>query len=95
MVHIETRASKKRISAYDIFISVHSTLTALHSGAKQLKHVKAVAELIILSDQQLSIKDPWFPRKIADLDNCNHLMTKFEPELDHDHPVTMHRFFQN
>ena len=68
-------------------ISVQSNLMSLLAGAKELKHLDFVAELIVLSEQQLSIKDPWFPRSIADLDNCNHLMTKYEPELDRDHPV--------
>jgi tyrosine 3-monooxygenase len=30
--------------------------------------------------------DPWFPRHASELDNCNHLMTKYEPELDMSHP---------
>ncbi|XP_055356830.1 tyrosine 3-monooxygenase-like [Paramacrobiotus metropolitanus] len=86
VVHIETRSSKKRNGAFDVLVSVRSSVVALLTGAKELKHVKPLAELIILSEQQLSIKDSWFPRRIAELDNCNHLMTKFEPELDHDHP---------
>jgi hypothetical protein len=32
------------------------------------------------------VSDPWFPRHASELDNCNHLMTKYEPELDMSHP---------
>ena len=30
--------------------------------------------------------EPWYPRHISELDLCNHLMTKFEPDLDMEHP---------
>uniref|UniRef100_H3D551 Tyrosine hydroxylase 2 n=1 Tax=Tetraodon nigroviridis TaxID=99883 RepID=H3D551_TETNG len=31
-------------------------------------------------------KVPWFPRQLKDLDRCNMLITKFDPDLDQDHP---------
>lgn len=34
------------------------------------------------------VTGPWFPRQLKDLDRCNMLITKFDPDLDQGHPVS-------
>uniref|UniRef100_A0A8C3K051 Biopterin-dependent aromatic amino acid hydroxylase family profile domain-containing protein n=1 Tax=Calidris pygmaea TaxID=425635 RepID=A0A8C3K051_9CHAR len=84
--HFETRgAQKSKNSAddLDIFVEceVHSTDVSI-----LITSLKRVAEEVKTSRED---KVPWFPRKIQDLDKCHHLITKYDPSLDHGHPVSL------
>ncbi|KAG8183468.1 hypothetical protein JTE90_002850 [Oedothorax gibbosus] len=85
IVHLETRASKKKEFDFDILVSVNATKDKVFQIIKTLK-ANSVQDISILVEEKINIKDPWFPRHISALDFCTHLMTKFEPELDMDHP---------
>lgn len=37
----------------------------------------------------LPLAVPWFPRQIKELDRCKMLITKFDPEMDQEHPVSV------
>ncbi|XP_043827785.1 tyrosine 3-monooxygenase isoform X2 [Dromiciops gliroides] len=81
--HLETRANRKPkegTSELEYFVrcEVHSSdLGTLLSSIRRV------------SDEVRSTKEDkfhWFPRKISELDKCHHLVTKFDPDLDLDHP---------
>nr|XP_042906248.1 tyrosine 3-monooxygenase-like isoform X2 [Parasteatoda tepidariorum] len=85
ILHFESRASKKENYEFDVLIRLDTTKDKMLNIIKALK-ANSVQDISILLEEKISIKDPWFPRHISDLDFCTHVLSKFEPELDHDHP---------
>ncbi|KAG7456223.1 hypothetical protein MATL_G00249450 [Megalops atlanticus] len=82
--HIETRPGRRTKDSvmadleYFIRCEVHSSDTDV-----LINSLKRVADDVRTIPEE---KVPWFPRKIGDLDNCTHLITKYDPDLDQDHP---------
>ncbi|GFS43223.1 tyrosine 3-monooxygenase [Trichonephila inaurata madagascariensis] len=85
ILHLETRTSKKKDFDFDIMVRINATKDRVLHIIKALR-ANSVHDINILIEEKISIKDPWFPRHISELDFCTHLMTKFEPDLDMDHP---------
>ncbi|XP_063228041.1 tyrosine 3-monooxygenase [Bacillus rossius redtenbacheri] len=87
VTHLETRPSKQAGSQLDAMVKVDMPRRALLLLVKSLRQSAALGGITLLAEQDsVSVKDPWFPRHASELDNCNHLMTKYEPELDMNHP---------
>lgn len=76
-------------SFFDLYMDLKIKKSGLLRLIKVLR-VESLAEVTLLSEQLIAKKDPWFPRHISDLDLCNHLMTKYEPDLDMSHPVSIY-----
>ncbi|MEQ2315630.1 hypothetical protein AMECASPLE_024416, partial [Ameca splendens] len=81
--HLETRPSRKlreNLEGLEYFVRCELHLsdvsTLVSSIKRNAEDVKTTKE----------VKFHWFPKKIADLDRCHHLVTKFDPDLDEDHP---------
>uniref|UniRef100_A0A3P8VHA2 Tyrosine 3-monooxygenase n=1 Tax=Cynoglossus semilaevis TaxID=244447 RepID=A0A3P8VHA2_CYNSE len=81
--HLETRPCRKlrdNLGGLEYFVrcEVHlSDVSTLISSIKRnAEDVKTTKE----------VKFHWFPKKIADLNKCHHLVTKYDPDLDQDHP---------
>uniref|UniRef100_A0A1A8PLH4 Tyrosine hydroxylase n=1 Tax=Nothobranchius pienaari TaxID=704102 RepID=A0A1A8PLH4_9TELE len=81
--HLETRPCRKlkdSLEGLEYFVRCELHLsdvsTLVSSIKRNAEDVKTTKE----------VKFHWFPKKIADLDRCHHLVTKFDPDLDQDHP---------
>jgi len=89
LIHLETReprGDENNGITLEILITIDLVkdrilqLVSRIRGKEHIKDVKAVG------CKRATVKGCWFPRHISDLDNCNHILTKMEPELDMNHP---------
>lgn len=86
VVHLETRQSRDEGIQYDVLIRVDMTRSDLLLVIRALRQTGSFGGVNLGTEDNISVKAPWFPKHASELDNCNHLMTKYEPELDMNHP---------
>nr|XP_022288026.1 tyrosine 3-monooxygenase-like [Crassostrea virginica] len=84
--HIESRKSHKPGAIFDVLIQCVCSRQKVTSLMNTIRQNPSTVEVKVVGNKDTENKDTWFPRHIAELDNCTHLVTKFEPELDCDHP---------
>ncbi|XP_026885009.2 tyrosine 3-monooxygenase [Electrophorus electricus] len=81
MHHLETRRKHKDcLEDLEYFVRCEVHLSDVSTLVSSLKRI---AEDVRTTKE---VKFHWFPKKIAELDKCHHLVTKFDPDLDQDHP---------
>ncbi|XP_061767909.1 tyrosine hydroxylase 2 isoform X2 [Nerophis ophidion] len=83
LLHMESRPgknSKNSTSDLEFFIKceVHSSDVDVF-----INSLRRVVDNVKYTPEE---KVPWFPRQIKELDRCNLLITKFDPDMDKDHP---------
>lgn len=84
--HLESRQSREEGVQHDVLIKLEMTRANLLQLIRSLRQSSSFASINLLAENNISVKAPWFPKHASELDNCNHLMTKYEPELDMNHP---------
>ncbi|KAL5293215.1 TH family protein [Megaselia abdita] len=86
VLHLESRPSQDEGMQHDILIKLDMTRVNILQLIRSLRQSASFAGINLLSEDNISVKAPWFPKHASELDSCNHLMTKYEPELDMNHP---------
>ncbi|XP_039965211.1 tyrosine 3-monooxygenase [Bactrocera neohumeralis] len=84
--HVESRVSREQGVEHDVLIKVDMTRGNLLQLVRSLRQSGSFQSISLLAEHNISVKAPWFPKHASELDNCNHLMTKYEPDLDMNHP---------
>ncbi|XP_065086973.1 tyrosine 3-monooxygenase-like [Ochlerotatus camptorhynchus] len=71
---------------FDVLIKVDMARSNLLQLIRSLRQTASFGSVSLLAENNVNVKAPWFPSHASELDNCNHLMTKYEPDLDMNHP---------
>lgn len=86
IIHLESRPSLESETAFDVLVKIDMSRANLIQLIRSLRQTSAFGGINLLSENNINIKNPWFPKHASELDDCNHLMTKCEPDLDMNHP---------
>lgn len=86
VIHLETRPSQVDGVQFDVLIKIDMTRANLLQLIRSLRQTASLGSISLLAENNVNVKAPWFPKHASELDNCNHLMTKYEPDLDMNHP---------
>lgn len=86
VIHLESRQSRESGVQFDVLIKIEMTRSALLQLCRSLRQTLSFGGVSLLSENEVNVKAPWFPKHASELDSCNHLMTKYEPDLDMNHP---------
>lgn len=87
VVHLESRQSRSDGVMFDVLIKVDMARANLLQLIRSLRQTASFGSVAVLAENNtVNVKAPWFPKHASELDNCNHLMTKYEPDLDMNHP---------
>ncbi|CAG9856974.1 unnamed protein product [Phyllotreta striolata] len=86
VLHLETRPNRRDDAQLDALVKIQMSRVNLLQLLKGLRQSGTLEHVTLIGDDNISAKHPWFPRHASELDSCNHLMTKYEPDLDMNHP---------
>ncbi|XP_066509521.1 tryptophan 5-hydroxylase 1-like [Hoplias malabaricus] len=89
LLHIESRRSRSSNSELEVLVNCDSEQETLNEIIQLLK--KQTNTVIMDTEILCSVEDdlpeePWFPRKISDLDKCANRVLMYGSALDADHP---------
>lgn len=87
IIHLESRPSRNESAQYDVLVKVDMSRANMLQLIRSLRQTNSFGGInLITENNNIDVKAPWFPKHASELDSCNHLMTKYEPELDMNHP---------
>lgn len=86
VVHLESRQSQENGVHFDVLLKVQMARSSLLQLCRSLRQTQSFGSISLMSEDNVSVTAPWFPKHASELDSCNHLMTKYEPDLDMNHP---------
>ncbi|XP_046459757.1 tyrosine 3-monooxygenase-like [Daphnia pulex] len=89
LLHVESRPSQNLDeSQFEVILKLDIARENLVSLLKLLKQSTSLSRVTVASATNFVAEIPeiWFPKHVSELDLCNHLVTRYEPDLDQGHP---------